>query len=62
LGCNAVKRIKKERFDVIWNYKDHSAAVADQKARILATQYCKDMQNRRQKVFNRGALRLCRGA
>jgi len=35
--CNAVK----ERFDVIWNYLDHSAAVTDQKARILAVQCCK---------------------
>ena len=26
LRCNAVKRIK-ERFDVVWNYLDHSAAV-----------------------------------
>jgi len=36
LRCNAVNRIK-ERFDVVWNYKDHSAAVTDQKTRILAT-------------------------
>ena len=40
MRCHAVKCIK-ERFDVIWNYLDHSAAVTDQKARILATQYCK---------------------
>ena len=40
--CHAAKRIK-ERFDVIWNYFDHSAAVTDQKVRILATQYCKDV-------------------
>jgi len=35
--CNAVK----ERFDVLWHYLDHSAAVTDQKARILAAQCCK---------------------
>jgi len=40
--CHAAKRIK-ERFDVLWNYLDHSAAVTDQKARTLATQYGKDV-------------------
>jgi len=28
---------------IIWNYLDDSAAVSDQKARILATQYCRDV-------------------
>ena len=39
MRCNAVK----ERFDVIWHYLDYSAAVTDQKARILAAQCCKRM-------------------
>ena len=42
MRCNPVKRFK-ERFYVIWTFQDHSAAVTDQKARILAIQDCKDM-------------------
>ena len=31
---------------IIWNYLDDSAAVSDQKARILATQYCRDVDEK----------------
>ena len=43
MRCNAVK----VRFDVIWNYLDRSAAVTDQKARILGAQCCKGIDEER---------------